>query len=173
MHGNTVSNSSWLCNMKFNDTVECEPSFWRWEMTVFFESHAKKQQMCASVWQLLSLWCKTSVSRITLNGGPAGRAGWRAVLPNEKHELSAGWRAAQSGPAGCTTGLASGLHIKLRCGKGRFQGMPFSAARPDLFRSPPHRFFVQPALLSSSVQPADSSHFSFGKMALHPARPSN
>jgi len=43
----------------------------------------------------------------------AGRAGWRAVLPNEKHELSAGWRAAQkSGPAGCITGLAGGLHIK-------------------------------------------------------------
>jgi len=31
----------------------------------------------------------------TLNGGPAGRAGWRAVLPNEKHEFSTGWRAAQ------------------------------------------------------------------------------
>ena len=47
---------------------------------------------------------------ITLNGGPAG---WRAVLPNEKHEFSAGWRAAQKGgPAGCTTGWASGLHIK-------------------------------------------------------------
>ena len=49
---------------------------------------------------------------ITLNGGPVGLAGWRAVLPNEKHELSAGWRAAQSRPAGCTTGLAGGLHIK-------------------------------------------------------------
>jgi len=50
---------------------------------------------------------------ITLNGGPTGRAGWRAVLPNEKHEFSAGWRAAQKGgPAGCTTGWASGLHIK-------------------------------------------------------------
>ena len=41
------------------------------------------------------------------------RAGWRSVLPNEKHEFSAGWRAAQKGgPAGCTTGWASGLHIK-------------------------------------------------------------
>jgi len=28
---------------------------------------------------------------ITLIGGPAG---WRAVFPNEKRELSAGWRAA-------------------------------------------------------------------------------
>ena len=29
---------------------------------------------------------------ITLNGGPTGRVGWMAVLPNEKHEFSAGWR---------------------------------------------------------------------------------
>ena len=43
----------------------------------------------------------------------AGRAGGRAVLPNEKHEFSAGWRAAQKGGlAGCTTGRANGLHIK-------------------------------------------------------------
>jgi len=42
-----------------------------------------------------------------------GQAGWRAVLPNEIHEFSAGWRAAQKGwPAGWTTGGASGLHIK-------------------------------------------------------------
>jgi len=35
------------------------------------------------------------------------------VLPKEKHEFSEGWRAAQKGgPAGCTTGWASGLHIK-------------------------------------------------------------
>jgi len=32
------------------------------------------------------------------------------MLPHEKHEFSAGWRAAQKGgPAGCTTGWASGL----------------------------------------------------------------
>jgi len=37
----------------------------------------------------------------------------RAVLPNEKQEFSAGWRAAQKGRLkGYTTGLASGLHIK-------------------------------------------------------------
>jgi len=43
----------------------------------------------------------------------SGYATGRAVLPNEKHEFLAGWRAAQKGgPAGCTTGLASGLHIK-------------------------------------------------------------
>ena len=35
--------------------------------------------------------------RITLNGGPAGRAGWRAVIPIEKHEFSADWRAAEQG----------------------------------------------------------------------------
>jgi len=48
---------------------------------------------------------------ITLNGRPAG---WRAVLLNEKHEFSAGWQAAQKDRlAGCTTGWASGLHIKV------------------------------------------------------------
>jgi len=31
-------------------------------------------------------------NRLTINGGSAG---WRAVLPNEKHEFSAGWRAAE------------------------------------------------------------------------------
>jgi len=36
------------------------------------------------------------------------------VLQNEKREFSAGWRAAQKGgPVGCTTGWASGLHIKV------------------------------------------------------------
>jgi len=35
------------------------------------------------------------------------------VLPNEKREFSAGWRAAQKGgPAGCTIRQASGLYIK-------------------------------------------------------------
>jgi len=75
-------------------------------------------------------------------------------MPNEKHEFSTGWRAAQKGrPASCTTGRASGLHIKavwglhskLGCGKGRAGGLHFSAARPALFRSPPDRLFVQPA----------------------------
>ena len=32
---------------------------------------------------------------ITPNGGSAGRAGWRAVLPNEKHEFSASCWAAE------------------------------------------------------------------------------
>jgi len=53
---------------------------------------------------------------MTLNGGPAGRAGWRAVFPIEKHEFSAG-RRAKTGRAGelniraaCTTERADGLH---------------------------------------------------------------
>jgi len=71
-------------------------------------------------------------------------------LPNEKHEFSAGWRAAQKGgPLGCTLRRAGGLHIKLGCGKGRGGGLHFSTARPVLFRSPPDCFFVQPALVSS------------------------
>ena len=34
---------------------------------------------------------------ITLNGGPAGRAAWRAVFPIRKHEFAVGWRAALKG----------------------------------------------------------------------------
>ena len=63
---------------------------------------------------------------------------WRAVLPNKKHEFSAGWRAAQKGgPAGWTTGRASGLRIKLGCRKERAGRLLFSAARTAIFRSPP------------------------------------
>jgi len=91
---------------------------------------------------------------ITLNGGPAGRAGWKTVLRNEKHDFSADWGAAQKGgAAGCTTGRASGLHIKAgytvrlswAAEKSRPEGFPFlragglscSAVRAALFRSPP------------------------------------
>jgi len=63
---------------------------------------------------------------------------------------------------------ASGLHIKLAFGKERARGLPISAARPGLFRNPPNCLFVQPALLSS-VQPAESSRFSFGNTALRPS----
>jgi len=33
----------------------------------------------------------------TLNGKPAGRAGWKTVLPIQKHEFVVGWRAALKG----------------------------------------------------------------------------
>jgi len=40
-------------------------------------------------------------------------------------------RAAQKdGPAGCTTGQASGLHIQLGCGKGHAGGLPFPQPAP-------------------------------------------
>jgi len=44
----------------------------------------------------------------------AGRpGGLEGAFPNEKHEFSVGWQAAQKGgPAGCTAERASGLHIK-------------------------------------------------------------
>jgi len=95
------------------------------------------------------------------------------MLPNEKHEFSGGWRAAQKGGlAGYTTKQASGLHIKLGCGKGRVIGLPFSAVCPALFRSPPDSLFVQPAPVFCAVHhPAKSSHFSFGNMGLQPAGP--
>ena len=64
--------------------------------------------------------------------------GWRAVLPNEKHEFSGGWRTAQKGgSAGCTKDRASGLHIKTGCTliwaaeKGRLEGCPFLQASPS------------------------------------------
>ena len=70
------------------------------------------------------------------------------------HEFSAGWWAAQKGgPASCTTGQASGLHIKtgwrlhskLGCVKRWAGGLPFSEAHPALFRSPPAFLCSPPA----------------------------
>ena len=43
----------------------------------------------ASVVQGYAVNCNTSYG-IILNGGSAGRAGWRAVLPNGNHEFSSG-----------------------------------------------------------------------------------
>jgi len=68
---------------------------------------------------------------------------------DELHRRAGQQTALQNGPVGCTLRQAGGLHIKLGCGKGRVGGLPFSAARSALFRSPPDRLFVQPALLSS------------------------
>ena len=51
----------------------------------------------------------------------------------------------QDEQVGCTLRRSGGLHIKLGCSKGRAGGLPFSAARPALFRSPTDRLFVQPA----------------------------
>jgi len=54
--------------------------------------------------------------------------------------------AAQKGRlACCTTGRASGLHIRLGCGKGRARGLPFSAARPFVqYAGPPFCFLCSP-----------------------------
>jgi len=67
----------------------------------------------------------------------------------------AGWQAAQQDrPVGCTLRQAGGLHITLAYGKGQAGGLPFSAARPALFRNLPDRLFVQPGPpFLSSVQP--------------------
>ena len=94
----------------------------------------------------------------------------------EQHRRAGRQAALQDWPVGCTLRGAGGLHIKLGCGKGRAGGLPFSAARPAVFRSPPPRLFVQPTSLPfclvfcAARQPADSSRFSFGNMALKPAR---
>jgi len=110
---------------------------------------------------------------ITLNGGPAGRAGWRAVLPNEKHEFSAGWRPAQKGgPAGFTTGRASGLHIKAGCTVGLSWTAEKSGSEgcPFLQPAPPFSAARRPALLSA-VQTAEGPLFSLGNTTRQPARP--
>ena len=83
----------------------------------------------------------------------------------ELHRRAGQQAAIQDWPVGCTLREVGGLHIKPGCGKGRSGGLPFSAAHPFLC-SPPAR----PSVLSS-VQPAGSSPFSFGNMALQPARP--
>jgi len=86
----------------------------------------------------------------------------------------AGWQVAlQDWPVGCTLRGAGGLHIKLCCGKGRSGGLPISAARPFSQPAAPLLCAARwPALLSCLLcSPADSSRFSFGNMALQPARP--
>ena len=114
-------------------------------------------------------------TRTTLNGGPVGQAGWRAVLPNEKYELSAGGElhrragrqaALQDWTVGCTLRGAGGLHIKLGYGKGRSGGLPFSAARPALFRSLP----ALPSVLSSE-QPASPPTVHVFHLETRPSNP--
>jgi len=63
----------------------------------------------------------------------------------ELHRRAGRQAALQDGPVGCTLKRAGGLHIKLGCRKGLAGGLPLSAGRPVLFRSPPDRPFVQPA----------------------------
>ena len=105
--------------------------------------------------------------------------GWRAMLPNEKHEFSVGWRAAQKGGlAGCTTGQASGLHIKAGRRAAHYAGLRKRAGRrAALFCSTPRPFpqptgppfcAARPALsvFSAAHHPTASSHFSFGSTAL-------
>jgi len=85
-------------------------------------------------------------------------------LGGKLHRKAGRQAALQDWPVGCTLRGVGGLHIKLGCEKGRSRGLPFSAARPALFHSLPTR----PSVLSS-LQPADSSRFSFGNMALQPS----
>ena len=101
------------------------------------------------------------------------------------------WRAAQKGgPAGCTTGWASELHIKLGCGKWRPAGCTLSWAAekggpegcPFLQLAPPFSAARRTAFLCSTLarpyilcaaarQPAERSRFPFGSTALQPAGP--
>ena len=116
--------------------------------------------------------------RKTLNGGPAGRAEWRAVLPNKKHELFAGWRAAEKGgPAGCTTGWASVLHrVKAVCTlcwaaeKAGPEGCPFLQPHPPFPQPDGPPFLCCPpahpsVLCAAARQTAENSPFPFGLSA--------
>jgi len=49
-----------------------------------------------------------------------------------------------NGPEGYILRQAGGLHVKLGCGNGLTGGLPFSATRPAVFRSPLDRIFMQP-----------------------------
>ena len=105
------------------------------------------KETCWCVWQPQGAPVADNTKRTT--------EGWRARGPccqmknmnflrtGELHTKE-GWQVApQDGPVGWTLRRAGVLH--LGCGKGRAGGLPFSAACPALFRSPPHRLFVQPA----------------------------
>jgi len=99
-------------------------------------------------------------------------------LPNEKYEFSAGWRAAQKGgPAGCTTGWASGLHIKAVCTlswaaeKGEPEGWPFSAVRPPFSAARRTAFFVQPAGTPFCLVCSSPSKIHLFHLETQPARP--
>jgi len=96
-------------------------------------------------------------------------------LPNEKHEFSTGWRAALKGvPAGCTIGRASGLHIKAGCTvswaaeKDGLEACPFLQPVPP-FSAARWNTFLCSLQARPSVQPAESSRFSFGNTARHPS----
>ena len=135
--------------------------------------------------------------RIRLIGRPAGQASWKAVFPNEKGELSGGWRAAQKtagragvlhrrqqgGPACCTKRRSGGL--RKRAGrvaeKGSLPSRPFlqpsllCSPQPAFMCSPLARLVVQPGAppFCAARQPAEKSGFSFGNTALQPARPAS
>jgi len=81
----------------------------------FFFSHLE------NIFYLWSKW----LTRMTLIGGPAGRAGWRTVFPNEKRELLAGYTEDRRGA--CTKRQSSGLRKRAGCRKGQPSGPTFSA----------------------------------------------
>ena len=92
----------------------------------------------------------------------------------ELHRRASREAALQNWPVGCTLGGPVGCTLNWAAGKSGREGCPFLQPAPPFFAvrrtaflcSPPAR----PSVLSS-VQPADSSRFSFGNMALQPARP--
>jgi len=63
----------------------------------------------------------------------------------ELHRRAGRQAALQDRPVGCILRQAGGLYIKLGCRNGRARGLPFSAVRLAIFRSPPDRLFVQAA----------------------------
>ena len=83
----------------------------------------KKQNRIGILDSVQFFW--NNFGRMTLNGEPAGQAGWRAVFPIEKHEFSARRRAAlkggpeQGGPASCTLGRPAQQSEPTGCTKGR------------------------------------------------------
>jgi len=82
----------------------------------------------------------------------AGRAGgpccqmknMKFPRTGELHRRAGRQAALQNGPVGCILRQAGGLHIKLGCQNGRVGGLPFSAVRLAIFRSPPFCLLCSP-----------------------------
>jgi len=89
---------------------------------------------------------------ITLIGGRANGAGWRAVFPNKNvnfQQADGLHRRQKGGPAGCTKGQSG--RLRKRTGRPAEKGSPPAGPfpQPSLMYSPPARLNVQPTGPSS------------------------
>ena len=119
------------CERNSETTISCISEVGLWCCIIFCNCESFRGP---HKWRLYPTVFLQTASMITLIGGPAGWAGWRAVFLNEKRELSADWRAAQK-----TKGLPA------RCTKRRSGRLRKRAERAAEKGSPPARPFRSPA----------------------------